>query len=379
MRAPSEHREDGPHARPTLSERALSVLGTWPGKLAALVLTGIIGSGIAYAFGANFWHGVSKRIGTAAPPLRVQVITDPDQFRSGVVDLPEFVIRRPIGEIPAPPSGNDSAGRYAWAHRLGAVDAGESVVRLTLSATSGAPVILQNARLVVVGRHPPIRDGAFISYAGQGAPQSVRYFDANLDRQPPELQYIGSRGGPEARFPLKVTEAESEIFDVYAHTEACLCAWVVDLTYTADGEDRTVRVDDHGRPFELTPGFTVADLAGESLGGTWAPTYVWQDQGWVEDVDPTGAVRVCRVPGSNERYTLLVTEGRCAIARQTLSRFRRRLASGRTQPGSAVAVGTWVCESPTSRRSGRPRQIASCRDLQSKGRLVAVDHAREEP
>jgi hypothetical protein len=121
--------------------RLRTVIKTWPRKLAALVVTGIIGSGIAYIFGAGFWHRVSERIGTAAPPLRVQVITDPDHFRTDL-NLPEFILTRPITAVSHPPSGEMATGRYAWAHKLGAVDAGTSVVRLVITGNSPEPVIL---------------------------------------------------------------------------------------------------------------------------------------------------------------------------------------------------------------------------------------------
>jgi len=102
-------------------------------------------SGVSYFIGADFWKGVEKKIGTAGAPVEVTMLTDIDRFNSDVVHIPEFVVTRPISEVPRPPSGNNSDGRWAWAKKMGGVDVTESLFRTVVAGKEASPVALQGS------------------------------------------------------------------------------------------------------------------------------------------------------------------------------------------------------------------------------------------
>jgi hypothetical protein len=246
-----------------------AALRTWPRKLAAAVAAAVVASGTSYFIGADFWRGVEKRVGTAAAPVEVTTVTDVDRFDSTVVHIPEFVVTRPIGQVPPPPNGASPDGRYSWAHELGGVDASASLMRVTITGKESAPVILQGLRVKVAERRPPLR-GALLSYLGLGAAQSVRYVKVDLSVDPPSWEFIGPAGEPEEHFPLRVSASETEVFDVQAAPVRGEVSWFLELEYTADGEQGVVRIDDEGKPFRTTDTSRAGDGYGWSEAqGRW--------------------------------------------------------------------------------------------------------------
>ena len=243
-------------------------LTTWPKKLGAAVLGAIVASGVSYFIGADFWKGVEKKTGLAGAPVAITTITDIDRFDSDVVHIPEFVVARPIGEVPEPPNGDSPEGRWAWAREMGGVDATQSLFRFVVAGKDAAPVVLQGLHVKVVERRGPM-DGTLLSYFGLGAPQSVRYIQIDLSKSPPKWDWIGDKGEPEEHFPLRVSESESEVFDVQAFTLKGDVSWVLELDYTADGEQRTLTIDDEGKPFRTTEGRAPNQDGYGWLNGRW--------------------------------------------------------------------------------------------------------------
>jgi hypothetical protein len=233
----------------SLAQRA--GIGTWPRKIAAAVLGALLASAAGYFLGADFWKNVEKEIGTAGAPVVASTVTDIDRFNSDVVHVPEFVVARPVGKVPPPPNGESPDGRFAWAKEIGGVDATATLFRVVLSGREAAPVVLQGLDVKVVERRPAMR-GTLLSYFGLGAPQSVRFIQIDLSKDPPAWDYIGDRAQPEDHFPLRVSSSESEVFDVQAFAGRGDVSWYLEFQYTADGENGTVRVDDGGKPFRTT-------------------------------------------------------------------------------------------------------------------------------
>ena len=253
---PSSGNGAGANGAPTSAARSFAQraqINTWPKRIAAAVLGAVVASGVSYFIGADFWKGVEKKIGTAGAPVTVTTITDIDRFNSDVVHVPEFVVTRPISEVGRPPNGDSPEGRFAWAREMGGVDATESLFRVVIAGKDASPVVLQGLHVRVVGRRPPLK-GTLLSYFGLGAPQSVRYIQIDLSKSPPKWDYIGPKGAPEEHFPLRVTSSDSEVFDVAAFTLKGEVSWYLEFDYTADGEQGTIRVDDHGKPFRVTEG-----------------------------------------------------------------------------------------------------------------------------
>ena len=231
-----------------------SAVGTWPRKVAATLVGALLASGVSYFFGADFWQGVEKKVGTAGAPLQITTVTDVDQFNSDVVHIPEFVVTRPISEVPRPPSGNSFEGRFKWAKAMGGVDATESLFRVVIAGKEESPITLQGLRVKVEDRRPALK-GTLLTYSGLGAPQSVRYIQIDLSKNPPKWDYIGPKGAPEEHFPLRVTASETEVLDVQAFGLRGDVTWYLEIPYTtADGEQKTARIDDGGQPFRTTEG-----------------------------------------------------------------------------------------------------------------------------
>jgi hypothetical protein len=341
-------------------------LGTWTGRLIAAALTGIVGSAVAYVFSNDFWHSAARHLGTAAPALRVQVIDDVDRFHSDAVHVPAFVIpgARPL---PAPPSGERPDGRWAWAHEHGGIDADETLVRLVLTGRSAEPVIVQDAHVRVLARRTPVRRGSYLTYMGLGAGQSVRHFAVALDREPPLMRHIGSRGTPDAYFPLRVTNAEVEIFDILASTSICDCSWVVEIDYTAAGEDGKLRVDDHGRPFRTTAGGLFASVTDhDSLNGYWAPAQAWGEGRWTS---LPSADAVCG--------PRLVAGVRIAMLARTPASCRSALTAAAAHlRGSSSAAGGWTCEDAAGTPAASEGGVAVCHDAGGAS-AVAVNGDRQ--
>jgi hypothetical protein len=243
-----------------------SAVGTWPRKIVATLLGALLASGASYFLGADFWKGVEKKVGTAGPAVQITTVTDIDQFKSDVVHVPEFVVSRPISQVPAPPNGDSPEGRFSWARDMGGVDATESLIRVLVAGKDASPVVLQGLRVKVAERGPPLK-GTLLSYFGLGAPQSVRYIQIDLSKDPPSWDYIGPRGAPEEHFPLRVTSSDTEVLDISAFDIHRDTKWYLELQYTADGEQRTARIDDGGQPFRTT-------------GSGAAERYGWQDGRW---------------------------------------------------------------------------------------------------
>ena len=245
-----------------------TALDTWPKKAAAAVAGALFASAMSYFLGADFWSGVEKKVGTAGPPIRITTITDIDRFESRAVHIPEFLVDRPIQRVPRPPNGNSFEGRFEWAKALGGVDAEASLIRVVVAGKTKSPVLLQGLRFKLVDSRPALK-GTLLSYMGIGAAQGVRYIEVNLGNHPPTWKYLGLEGQPEEHFPLRVTESDSEVFDILAYGPRGDDYWQLALDYTADGEQHSATIDDDGEPFHTTR----SRVAGQR-------TYVWDRGHW---------------------------------------------------------------------------------------------------
>jgi hypothetical protein len=242
-------------------------LDTWPKKIAAAVGGALFASAMSYFIGADFWQGVERKVGTAGPPVQITTITDLDRFHSDLGHFPEFIVDRPIDKVSRPPSGNTPDGRYGWAKEMGGVDASASLIRVVVSGKANTPTLLQGLRVKLVERRPPL-DGTLLTYTGIGSAQSVRYIQVDLGKSPPTLDYIGDEGKPEDHFPLRVSESEAEVFDIWAGTPRGDQSWYLELDYTADGEQGSIRIDDDGKPFR-TVQVSSRDDSYFWFGGRW--------------------------------------------------------------------------------------------------------------
>jgi hypothetical protein len=227
-------------------------LGTWPRRLLALAGSAAIAWVVSQTLPA-LWHETSERTGLAGSPVRIDLVSNPDLLEKfDPFHNPQFVIARPIESIGAPPNGASEKGRYEWAKAMGGIGAFATVLRLVIRGRSSSPVVLNRLQVEKVDEKEP-RRGTLLTYLGQGGGQAVRFFEINLNRDPPSLRYMAEGGGDSTPFPYRVSRQEIEVFDVYAFTLGRHdVLWRMHLSYTADDKQGTLVVDDHGRPFETT-------------------------------------------------------------------------------------------------------------------------------
>ncbi len=217
----------------------------------AAAVTGIIASGITSGV-----HRVSGKFEKTPSPLsatldRVFTIQRPAKLGSA-----HYVFTRPIGSIPFPKKGDL---RYipawdAWAHAHGGLDADRSVVRVIVEGKTALPVVLTGLTVDVTRRAAPPK-GVYVVPFG-GGPLGVRYFDVNLDRDPPVVRSVPAEftNEPAINFPYRLSQTDPEVLNIAASTTKCACSWRARLHWIYQGKPGVTVIDDHGRAFRTVSG-----------------------------------------------------------------------------------------------------------------------------
>jgi hypothetical protein len=248
---------------------------------------------------------------TAPPALNVAAVTNTADFSSRAPYVPEYLFAKPAKVLPAPPDKSASAlelygagpaaGRWQWAHRLGGVDAENTLVHLVLTRNGVAPVDITGLGVADLRCSAP-RAGTLATYdwhyvssdAGlaesYGAPGGSRYFLTHLDGLPgymgissdrPDftsdaLTFIGSNGKPApAPLPISVSYGQELSFDVLATVFAHDCQWRLKLDWTSGGRPYSTTVPSGGSPFETT---AVGIAPGEMQNVSFV---TWSGRGWL--------------------------------------------------------------------------------------------------
>jgi hypothetical protein len=254
----------------------------WPLKAAGAFGAALLAWLVPFA-GPKLFSGADRAVRGPRAPLSVAVAKDPARFTSRAFasyGAPTFLYHGPVAKLGAPPDAGELSerheyDRWAWAHAHGAIDATSSLVRLKISGTTTAPVILDDLRVEVTQRRRP-PDAWWIGYLGLGAAQGVRYFDVDLDKRSPAVKYVGRRDP----LPLRVSETDVEVVDILASTLRCDCKWNIKVDWVAGTQQGTLTIDDHGRPFE-TSAFR------ERAGGDPRRAIAWWKGRWM-GIGPTG-------------------------------------------------------------------------------------------
>ena len=206
-----------------------------------------------------------RAFSSTGAPLQVRIITDLALFRSSAAYVPAFVVPRSIADIGPPPNRYaadpsnpqeppaDDPARYSWAHRLGGVDADQTLVRLSISGTSSSATVLQQLRVRVLQCGPPLT-GTDVSYRGLGDGIGVRYFFVVLDQSLPTVVYSWPdlRANGNQPFPLRVTNSIQEEFDVVGQVNHSDCDWELLLDWTQGTRNGTLTLSNDGKPLETT-------------------------------------------------------------------------------------------------------------------------------
>ncbi|MFF8604512.1 helix-turn-helix domain-containing protein [Streptomyces sp. NPDC015346] len=159
---------------------------------------------------------------------------------------------------PPPP---ESADARSWAAAQGAVDGGETLVRVSVQGKGAAAVVLQALHVRVVERGAPLPWTAYRMGGGCGGAVTPRRFEVDLDRPRPVARALdgydasGEEGRtlPAVSFPYAVSAAEPEELLVSAGAAGCDCRWYLELEWSSEGRRGTVRIgDEDGAPFRTS-------------------------------------------------------------------------------------------------------------------------------
>ncbi|MFC7817056.1 helix-turn-helix domain-containing protein [Streptomyces sp. NPDC057367] len=184
----------------------------------------------------------------------------------------DYVIDKPPSQIPPPPVPQDAA---PWAATQSAVHGGETLVRLSVQGRSDTAVVLEALRVRVVGRGVPAEGNAYAMDQGCGGSVTPRYFAVDLDKDRPVARAVdGNDSGtpvPAVRMPYRVSAKDPEVLLVTAETSSCDCRWYLELDWSSQGREGTVRIDDDGRPFRTSAIEGLPRYLYDTVGRRWEP------------------------------------------------------------------------------------------------------------
>ncbi|MFB7610212.1 helix-turn-helix domain-containing protein [Streptomyces gardneri] len=160
-----------------------------------------------------------------------------------------------------PPPPPEAADARSWAAAQGAVDGGDTLVRVSVQGKGAAAVVLQALHVRVAERGAPLPRAAYRMGDGCGGAVTPRRFEVDLDRPRPVARALdgydasGQEGRtlPAISFPYAVTSSDPEELLVTARTAGCDCRWYLELVWSSEGRSGTVRITDDGQPFRTAP------------------------------------------------------------------------------------------------------------------------------
>ncbi|MEU3899139.1 helix-turn-helix transcriptional regulator [Streptomyces sp. NPDC045251] len=184
----------------------------------------------------------------------------------------DYVIDKPPSQVPPPPAPQDAA---PWAATQNAVHGRETLVRLSVQGRSDTAVVLEALRVRVAGRTAPAEGNAYAMDQGCGGSVTPRYFAVDLDKDRPIARAVaGNDSGtpiPAVRMPYRVSAKDPEVLLVTARTSSCDCRWYLELDWSSQGREGTVRIDDDGRPFRTSAVEGLPRYRYDTLGRRWEP------------------------------------------------------------------------------------------------------------
>ncbi|MEU6372018.1 helix-turn-helix transcriptional regulator [Streptomyces sp. NPDC046909] len=165
----------------------------------------------------------------------------------------QYVIDKPPGQVPPPPTAQDAA---TWAAAQGALHGGSTMVQISVQGRSSTAVVLEAVRVRVVGRAAPFQGNSYAMDNGCGGALTPREFTVDLDADRPVAHSVAGFDGeneiPAIQMPYRVSAEDPEVLLVTARTVTCDCDWYLELDWSSQGRKGTVRIDDRGTPFRTT-------------------------------------------------------------------------------------------------------------------------------
>lgn len=183
------------------------------------VATALVGWGVG-SFAPSAWKAVRQVAGTET--LGVTVLF-PEQFDSALETMTTNQYVWPVARADVPAYSSPEEAR-----RLGAVDAGTTLVRLAFRSTFEDRITIQQLD-IDVDESPPVR-GVWVT-GDQGGVVDVRHLRADLDRS--QVGWVGADGEAIAPVTTYVDKDAEQNLDLLATARNCDCRWTIRVTYTA--------------------------------------------------------------------------------------------------------------------------------------------------
>ncbi|GAA3945350.1 hypothetical protein Aau02nite_89030 [Amorphoplanes auranticolor] len=225
---------------------------------AGVVLVGVIVVPVAVVLLDDDGPRPEATPGAAASPAAFDG-TDP--ITTSAVEVPDvctggYLITKPVADVGAIPEGRDPQDWVAWSAEQGMPTASRSRIQFTVRGRSNAAITLTRVRVTAIDRSVPL--AAPWLHVGCGGERALRWFNADLDADPPRVTTDYDRDAandddpPERRtpirFPYTVSLEDPESFEVSAYTVDCDCVWQIELDWNSGEHHGTHMVGDAGKP-----------------------------------------------------------------------------------------------------------------------------------
>lgn len=165
--------------------------------------------------------------------------------------------------VPKPPRYSEDVNVWdSWVKAAQAVEANSTLEYVTIQAKRGYAVFITNIRFDVVKRRPPIH--GILVFPGCGGPLVGRFIAVLLDHRPPRI--LGTSSDPTAsvggavqlntaplRLPYEVTNTDGLVLILEGVAEKFDCVWSAEITWSSDGHNGQIEINNKGKPFETTP------------------------------------------------------------------------------------------------------------------------------
>jgi hypothetical protein len=223
-----------------------------------------IGAAIGAAFLASVGAGIGAWTMTKAESVTKNALSGPnvplqvDPLRAGTFPsdhpyAPYYIVPKSETSSPSELESSeletDEPFDFAFAERHGAVAGSPQIIRLQLRARGSEPVTIDDVKIRVAKRAPPV-DGWYVLSGGCGGLE-VRTAEFDLDTPTPKVDFF-DKGTPEKQLALFVTNTDIEVLQLQASTKRSTVDWTAEVFYTGPDGDGSVVVDDDGKPFRVT-------------------------------------------------------------------------------------------------------------------------------
>lgn len=185
---------------------------------------------------------VPRMLEGSQPAVSVVVQDNPASFGSDSI----VAVFPRASDITGNP-GKGCSTFHPWARQLGAVDVGETRVRVLAQGRRDVPIVISGLRAHIVKRGPP-QSGTEVVCPSAATLES-RPMAIDLDAPVP----VARRAGPSPDFGFTLAKGETEVFDITATTSRSNVTWSITLDLLVDGDPQEVDLLPPDRsPFRTT-------------------------------------------------------------------------------------------------------------------------------